>query len=299
MSTIIHVGFHKCASTFLQMHVFPSLKTKKFVHWENDNEYVQLGSQYLNDIPKNNPIFNLPNDDLLISREGFMCSNPHLSLFKYGETKTKDIFFANISVLFKKKGKLLFVIRRQDSLMESWIRFKPTSFHDAKSAFIDFPVKTSDINKTLLDNTRGCYYLEYLDYFNIIMRIATALGGTDRIHVLRQEDISNNPEKFYSDLSDACEEDLRHFASLDIPPENTSKPTDRPPMILSSILEKLNWIKKTPTLSPATGILKKIFYRNNCQFSSKDKKDLMDIYKDGNRLLSKILDLDLDEYGYF
>jgi hypothetical protein len=65
------------------------------------------------------------------------------------------------------------------------------------------------------------------------------------------------------------------------------------------MLEKLNSIKKTPTLYTATGILKKIFYRNNCQFSSKDKKDLMDIYKDGNRRLSKILDLDLDEYGYF
>ena len=118
MATIIHGGFHKCASTFLQCQIFPKLKKHKHVDWTG---YTDLARYYYNDIEDKDKYEGLHDRDLLISSEGYMHLDVPLFYTPYGRIR-KDVFITNVSRLFKDQGRLLFVIRRQDSLIESWLR---------------------------------------------------------------------------------------------------------------------------------------------------------------------------------
>lgn len=148
---IIHTGFMKCASTFLQMQVFPKLKNYKFYGNEKlpgSSPIRDLGRIYLEDMDKNNPIFNLPNmDGTLVSLENFMTFDLPLAWRKYGDRMRKEIFISNIKELFREKGKLIFVIRRQDSVIEDWLKYKPHFFKKPEYFFIDFPLTATVLDK--------------------------------------------------------------------------------------------------------------------------------------------------------
>ncbi len=297
MESIIHVGFQKCASTFLQKHIFPKLKTYEYVDWQNDNEYAKLGSCFLEDISKTSPIFELPEKNVLISREGFVRANFPLQFYRYGHDRTKDILVANISKLFKDKGKILFVIRRQDEMVSSWIKFKGTFFMDSKKFFWDYPMKGKDLNDASLENRYGRYYTEYLDYFTIIQRFATVLGK-ERVHVLVFEDIANNRDKFYKDLSHAIGEDVTKYAKQSIPKENVSEQIETFPPMLSVHQQTISKIGKHVP-NGFKSLMKKLLMKKRSNFYNEDREAILAIYKESNKRLSESFDLKLDRYDYY
>jgi hypothetical protein len=237
LEPVIHAGFQKCASTFLQKQIFPCLKNRQM---KDNSLYADLGKLYLEDIRHDSPIFRLPFEDgYLLSNDSFMAYDLPLAWRKYGDAMRKDIFISNITHLFKDRGKLLFIIRRQDSIMESWLKWG--HFQKGEYFFVDYPVTGSVLDeyrephkgkyygydvkiyqKAHLVNKYGTTYTHFFDYFDIFKRIAVKIDKS-RICILLFEDLENDQRKFYRELGDFIDEDLSIFVNADLKKERVSE----------------------------------------------------------------------------
>jgi len=308
--TVIHAGFPKCASTFLQKQIFPKLKTYQYA---DGAPYYKLGSVYLEDIEKDNPAKKLAGrNNLIISLEDFMHYDLPLAWRRYGDWVRKDIFISNIKSIFREKGKLIFVIRRQDSTIESWLKYEPF-FKKGEYFFLDYPMTGTVLNEHYKEhkgrnygydvkiykkaypvNRYGKTYTHTFDYFDIFKRIAAGVDKK-RICILLFEDLKENKTRFYKQLGDFLGEDLSRFVDTEIPLENVSKNTAeiRSPLVESNLAPFSRW---------APYFARKFFRRFFSEKSTLDenfRKDIMRLYADGNRRLARDFNLDLEKYGYF
>jgi len=308
---IVHAGFPKCASTFLQKQIFSNLKSYRLEH---DELYSKLGTTYLEDIRSDSPIFKLPSqDNIIISRETFLYYDIPLAWRKYRRRMNKDIFISNITSLFKDKGKLLFIIRRQDSSIESWLQYQ-AHFQKEEYFFVDYPVSGSVLDeyyeirnkkeydydikiykKAHLINKYGTTYTHSFDYFDIFKRIAAGVDK-DRICILLFEDLEEDQKKFYDQLGNFIGEDLSRFVNAGIKKENVTKnvPEVRNPIMLSDSLASYRKIIPGPIRKFLRKILSQKVY-----ISDKFRKDILNLYRENNCRLAKDFNLDLEKYGYF
>lgn len=307
---IIHAGFPKCASTFLQKQIFPQLKNYEFV---DGAPYADLGTLYLEDISKTSPVLKLPEkENVVISLEDYMHYDLPMAWRKYGNWARKDIFISNIKKLFLEKGKFIFVIRKQDSLIESWLKYEPF-FRKGEYFFLDWPMTSSVLDKYEKEhkgkkygydvkiykksfpvNKYGVTYTHTFDYFDIFKRIAAGIDKK-RICILLIEDLHEEPEKFYFKLGDFLGEDLSHFVGSNIPKENVSQNTAE---IRNPIVQKLF----APSAHLAPKFLRKFsrqILSQKASLSEKFKKEIMSLYKENNQRLAQDFDLDLERYDYF
>ena len=278
--------------------VFPRLKSRRFVHWEGDETYVKLRELFLDDIPSDNPIHSLPQSNVLVSREGFLGSPSPLGLCRYGETGNRDIFIANVGKLLKDQGKLLVVIRRQDTLINSWVRYKPWQYLTMDNLFIDFPVEvTAETNLFNMTSRTGLYYSSYLDYFMIFKRILAQVDKS-RVHILVFEDIANNRTKFYNELSEALDEDVTAIGHEKLQKVNASHPEKRLDAKYLGIYNKYRnfWSNRLPFLKNCA---KRLVVHETKELNTEEKERVLAMYADGNRHLDEALGLGLKQYGYY
>jgi hypothetical protein len=300
---IIHAGFSRCASTFLLTHVFPKLKKSRFIE---KPDYADLGQLYLEDIPSDSPIHKLGQDEnILISEKNYTAYNLPLAWRKYGHRLRADIFISNITNLFRQRGKLLFIIRRQDDLIESVMRMEH-AFMKGKYYFLDFPVTSSiydnpDIKiykKERLSNRHGITYTHTYDYFDIFRRLSSKIDK-QRIHILLYEDLKHDPQKFYKQLGNIFEEDLTSIINQVLPKERESK--DESAIVSPSLRKYMvnqKYSKLRKIVPPGIKKAARAFFSNEIHLEDSFRQDLMKLYTQNNQRLGSDYNLDLKKYGY-
>ena len=296
MGCIIHAGFQKCASSFLQKHVFPRLTTHDYIHSKTEmTEYEKLAKLFLPDISLDNPIHSLPGSNRLLSYEGFLTPEKAFPYYVYGIHSCVDIFIANVTQLLRSDDKILIVIRRQDSLIQSWLRFKSSLYVSDQAFFIDFPVP-GDITNVRLKNQFGVSLMKSFDFFTIISRIAASIGK-DRIHVIPFEDLQAWPARFYHRLGRAFKQDLSFLTRERLPLENASK--DPPIRFHQGRLYR----HSHPLRSSLPRFLKQwgmgLLAKDTSRMTESFRSDVLSLYGPGNKRLSDSFDLSLNVYDYF
>src|SRR3989338_4410882 len=298
---IIHVGWPRCASTFLNTRVFSNLRSYKRL---DDNDYTDMSLFYLADIKPESPVHALAEqNDVILCGGHFVTYEIPLPWRKYGERVRQDIFIANITALFKEMGKLLFVIRRQDKIAESFLR-RMAELMKEGYIFVDYPVTAiayednSNIKvykKANLENKYGTMLTNSFDYYDVLKRITTHISK-DRIKVLLYEDLEENPQKFYMELGQFLGEDLSGFVGKDAEKINASAENEE---IRNPVLRRFA-IHKASRIIP--GWIRRFGRRmvaKKTAMSPEFRKNLMKIYTDNNRRLAEEFNLDLKQYGYY
>jgi hypothetical protein len=190
---VIHAGFPKCASSFLQTEVFPAL-----------GEYRQFRpTNWAQDWSPAQPEWTTE-QNLIVSAEGFTSFR--------GLNDTGDYQFPHQCALFNVRRflgpnlKVLFVIRRQDDLVESYYRFK-RDFATPDDMFIDHPTHWR-FGFFWGSRSRRAEYLRHLDFAATILPYE-AVFGRSSIYIFFYEDINRNRTEFIAGLERVFERDLR------------------------------------------------------------------------------------------
>lgn len=289
---IIHIGFPKCASSFLQQEIFPKLNYQI----KNSFLYANLGTLYLDDI-KDKKILNLPYEkNYILSLETFLHIDIPMAWKEYGKRMSKDIFISNIKEFFNDRGKILIIIRRQDTLIESWVK-SYTPFNKGEHFFVDYPVISKNFKEGHLKNQLGFTYTHTFDYYDILSRICAGIDRS-RVYILIYEDLKYNPEKFYKELGECVDEDLSRFIS------NKKKVNvshfdliTRRLFIKRYLLPDFVWRAVLKIPSPIKLFFKRMILKEKIDYNF--RKDIMQLYKKSNERLAKKFNLDLKRYYYY
>jgi hypothetical protein len=279
---VIHLGFPKCASTFLQKQVFPHLKTYEYVGFYNETR--EMVHKYPHELPADFPISKVAGTRVLISRERLLGMESSHLMFP-GHIYNAAMW--NIHKFFGTDVTMLAVIRRQDDIVRSRFRHKYGAIMKENLFFLDYPAARRTRWSAWTFKTRGGVYLNSFDYFNRLMPYAE-LFGKDQIKILVYEDLIYDPGRFFEDMSRALDEDVSMFIDKVDQRENVSKrnmPTANP------IVQKLN--KHT------NGLMSKLLPHREVNISPKFAKELLGHFSESNERLSSFFGLNLERYGYF
>lgn len=279
---VFHLGFPKCASTFLQRQIFPNLRT--YTYLEANEETKEIIRYYPHEVPKNTTLARIAGSRAIVSRERFLSAR--LSPLLFADHMVNASMW-NLRQLYGDNITLLIVIRRQDDLVRSRFRHKHSSLLREDLYFLDYPAKGLTGWKTWNFQTRGGVYLTSYDYLSRLMPLAQ-LFGKDRVRVLLYEDLVADRAKFFSDLSAALDEDVSFLIPRASAKENVSKRQAPPP---NPILKKINRL--------TNGLTERLLPERTVDVSADFAQRLMDIYRDGNKRLSSYFELGLDRHGYF
>ena len=303
MQPVIHIGFAKCASTLLQRKVFPEVPGYEYV---DCRDYTGLGTTYLSDLDPSSPVLRLPSmNNVILSNHAFLHYHLPLPWRKYGKRVRIDITVANLSVLCRDRGKIVVVLRRQDSAIDSRIKYAGDQYARPECFFLDYPMRGDGWSKEqkregnpvykaqCLANVYGGTFTGSYDYFDILQRLATGVDKK-RIHVLLYEDLVHDKGAFLDGLAAIFEQDMSAF--------------------MPSLMKKVNKSPETPVAPHpffTRGIgreqrLKSFLLRRAGRLfarplglSEEWKEEFLDLYREGNRRLADSFDLPLKKYGYY
>jgi hypothetical protein len=268
---IVHVGYQKCASTFLQQHIFPAL----------DGYNLEINSDWLTNWSTG---YQGPDS----GDKGFILSNEGFTTFLMNDLSGKPIFrremaLHNIRRCLGADTKILFVIRRQDSLLESYYRFK-SDFSQTSDMFIDYPMRRR-ANFLWGSRSRRGEYLRTLDYCATILPYEAAFGR-ENIHILFYEDLTRNPDQFFQGLESLFGENLEYLKGRIESRENVS---ERSGFTYSIPVRLLN--------RASGGILGKFLPKKPKSVSESEKREILELFAANNRYLLHYFGIE-DRYGY-
>ena len=192
MHFAIHIGFHKCASTFLQEQVFPRLPVN-YVHLSS---YDREDLDYLEHSPAYDPLeFRRRIQNLIgqseqnASRDMTLLSQEELSGHLHGHVRVdREKIALRLHETFP-QARILMIIRNPFEYMKSLYSysvnrdFERRSFHD----FIDE------------EGPRGLF--DKLSYIDLI-RLYSSLFGTRRVLVLPVELLKSAPSAFLAKITE-------------------------------------------------------------------------------------------------
>jgi hypothetical protein len=278
---VVHLGFPKCASTFLQRQIFPNLRSYEYLQMYAETQ--EIIRKFPHELTDSSPLARLQGKRALISRERILA--PAVSPRILPEQAVNAAIW-NIHAALGRDVTLLVVIRRQDDIVRSRFRHKYKALLSPDNYFVDFPGRRRRSNVWDFQSTNGVYLTGY-DYFSRLIPLAE-LFGRERVKILLYEDLVENQPRFFSALSDALDEDVSALADRAVARENVSE--KRAP-VQSLILQRLN--------NRMRGRLDRILPKREIDISNTFAEELMSIFKDGNRRLSDYFGLSLARYGYF
>jgi hypothetical protein len=278
---VVHLGFPKCASTFLQRQIFPNLRSYEYLQMYAETQ--EIIRKFPHELTDSSPLARLQGKRALISRERILA--PAVSPRILPEQAVNAAIW-NIHAALGRDVTLLVVIRRQDDIVRSRFRHKYKALLSPDNYFVDFPGRRRRSNVWDFQSTNGVYLTGY-DYFSRLIPLAE-LFGRERVKILLYEDLVENQPLFFSALSDALDEDVSALADRAVARENVSE--KRAP-VQSLILQRLN--------NRMRGRLDRILPKREIDISNTFAEELMSIFKDGNRRLSDYFGLSLARYGYF
>lgn len=267
---LVHAGFQKCASTFLQKQIFPQISGYQIVpnadwwcvKWEPDDP-GDLGS------------------NVIVSCEGLT------SFRSYGDQGLPffphEIGIHNIGRFLGHDVTVLFVLRRQDSLVDSYYRFK-SDFADPTDMFLDYPLRQRNGFFWGSRSRRG-ELLRCFDFHAPIM-LYRAIFGAERVKVLFYEDLVHDPERFFQGLSETFGMDLTHFAQKSSIRENVSEQYGFTAPLAVRAINRLTGYR-----------LARLLPRSRKELSGEHRTAVMQWFTGTNRALFAQLGLE-DRYGY-
>lgn len=300
---VFHIGMPKCASTFLQSTIFPSVSELHFVKNHSllkrpKNAETEDGFNLRNLQFARNIIDNSNSGIILFSSESF-CGHP---------TEQSIFFdFLKLALMLEEYYDVLYilVIRRQDSFVESLYKH-----YVRKGGVLDYDsffVKSGSIDDLEHSNklNSGQVHFSYCDYTRF-ERIVTDDQGSIRPNtlVIPYEVLIDNSELFVSDILRFI--GVKHAPKFDkaVVNRGVSVLEFRVFLSLSRLLKRGKKFHLMPTkvflslMLRISVFLSKNFNMETRILSSNQRKEILSMYYDSNRNLSNIIKYDISHYGY-
>ena len=231
--TIIHVGLHKTASTFLQTGIFPGLKNHLLItrpytqHNHSWNALQYADDTFFDENDFLNEIARYKSQPLVISDES-LSGKP----VNFGYINRTTI--ARRLARFFPEAEVIICLRGQKELIKShfnqWVKESPLATRKF-SEFIWFSSKNHlEIPdngfhpplSTLKFNTNNIYlHLESLRFFELIKLYKSLFS---QVHIILYEDIKDNPNNVRLHLSEIFEAHLPDFSANQAGNQNKSVP---------------------------------------------------------------------------
>lgn len=221
---IFHIGFFHSASTLLQTEIFPRIPGFDYI-----NENKQLTASSVSLMPKsfgtnyayeNKKIFKLiknnSNKNSIFSSEAFTYFVEHPSFYKTGHLEDTGIAINNLATyLSKNDDRVLFIIRKQTDVIESYYRRWRHLTKNPNDIFIDYPYLKNRHNsrRTQKLSNYGMMYLRSFNYRQILSPILNLID-LKRIHIIPYEYLIKDKIKFLDLLGKAFSKDLKPLAHL-------------------------------------------------------------------------------------
>ena len=276
---VVHIGYPKAASSFLQKVVFPQVAHYEYI--PDGPRLRDLSKRYWFEYEANNGCQLDFDQPLILSREHL--TSPVRSMLKQENAEHRDMAVANLIHFFKDRGTILIVLRRQDSLVESLVRFKSSFFHKDHALFLDFLAEDSWAR---LFHRAGAMLMQSFDFCALVSQLAAALGQ-ERIKLLLYEDLANRPADFLAQLGEVFEQDLGHLLEATQTPVNASVKMARLRSPLAAALNRR-----------VDGRLEGLLPDQEVRLPDDTRRRLLDIYAPGNERLFRWFGLE-NRYGYY
>lgn len=289
---VFHLGMTRCASTFLQLEIFPSLSRRQFVRPGTGSSISALGYAHLSQMDKAHVDRwkGYVGKSVLLSQEEILCSKRAYA----GRLHWDDnIVVTNLRELYGEDCRILVVIRRQDMIIDSMIRYKQRYLSDARMFMVDYPVNRSVFGALKFESLFDKLIASYNYYRSIVPLLP--LFGKDRIWILPYEQLVSDKDLFYSRLGECLDEDLTRQKESSLPRRNTTshKYSDLPKgyVPMGHVMRKLNNLsgyrleKFLPSQKEALG-------QRQCE-------EILKIFEADNRRLDELFGLNLKALGYY
>ena len=209
MRIVIHVGLHKCASTFLQKNIFPAISGEKVTYFRDvhrladvinsgsEDEYARKKSDLLDFLQSRYQFDDLKMRD---DKNIFLISSEVLC--KSSKRNNCDIRIKRIYDVFP-ESEIIIIIRNQIDYIDSIYRqnIKEGSF-------------SKDFDSFLEEFRCGLYNLDYAD----ILEEYYKYYRKDRINLFYLENLRRNPRDFVESVLDCI--GIAAPGNIDIKPVN-------------------------------------------------------------------------------
>lgn len=295
MNEVIHIGYPKTASTWLQDEYFPKVKNYHFVSWREVNNQLVF-SDSLNFDPeeiKKHFIDKMKCSKLLLSSE-------HLTTainfgWHFGNYSIANAY--KIKAVYP-NAKIVIFIRKQQSLI--------------CSAYLQYVKNGGTYSFKKWAYSGKNFSFKHL-LFTPLVELYDSLFGVENVFVYLYEDFQNSPilflERFNNDLE--IEIDLK---TISLKPINRALRKRTVPFIrflnlfFSDPLGQKFYLIHIPGMgSISKQIMKRInrsrllgvYLSDKNMLTPKDIDYIRDFYADSNKKLSKRLGVNISDYGYF
>lgn len=294
---IVHIGYPKTGSTFLQQRVFPQLDDIEYVDFHT---CVKLFEDviYLDDLDfdfqRSKKTLEKYSSKSLFSQEA-LTGAPYTF---------KGLNRSRIPHRLKELGftQIIITVRNQVAIIDSM--YRQYIYQGGVMKFVDFLNLDGKWNHYL----RG-YNLDYLKYDRLVS-LYYDVFGKENVLVLPQELLRENQDTFVQLISD--------FMKVDIPKLKPSKSSNESLSNLSTALMRVinhftfnsqrpnhlisNWISTKPIKKVFQVILDpylfSLFSRKRSYLKEHQKERLSDYFAESNFELNNLIDFNLKELGY-
>lgn len=215
---IFHIGFFHSASTLLQKNIFNNITGYNFVNYNK-----KLIDQSISYMPKDfgkyfyyekNNIFKeirKYKKPFIYSSEAFSHLHEHNSYYKI-KLYNENPFIGLVNLakfLSESDSHLLFIIRNQTSVINSYFKRWSHLYKNENDLFIDFPYKRN-LHKSKRTLAFSKFGMLYLNTFNHRLNLSIILNFIDknRIHIIPYEYLLTDKKKFITHLGKVFNKDL-------------------------------------------------------------------------------------------
>ncbi len=289
---VVHGGLEKAASTFLQQRIFPNVPNYQYFP-ELRPLLIEIGTAHWTHLKKDivTEIGGLSGSNSILSSEGLIC----LERAYDGQfTSRSDLTIGNLAHLLGDSLHFVVVLRRQDTAIDSMIRYKQRYLADPKSFMVDFPAKRTRVSAMWDYRSLTSRLLQSYNYYHHMIPAFETLGP-ERVTVLTHEELANKPDAFFARLSEVFDTDIGKLADQSAEKVNarSAKYSDLP----QDYVPMPHFIRRLNNLSGNR--LEKFLPSRKSGLTEEMKREILDIFRESNRQLSDLFKLDLNEYEYF
>ena len=285
---VVHVGIQRGASTFLQKQIFPQIPGYSY-----DASVVlrDYGHAHLDAMTpgKSQLLKAFANRNVILSDEGALFTG---SIYTGRLKADSRIIFSNLAEAFGQNCRIFIMIRRQDTAIDSMVRYKQRYLSDPSTFLADYPVSQSIFGTYKSEGLYG-KLLDSYNYYRHLMMLRPFFGRS--VHIGLFEEMRAEPNKFFAGLSRLFEVDVGHLAgqTKKVENEKSKKYSGLPPAYvpMGHLVRKLN------NLSGHR--LEKLLPSRKSAIEPDMAADILKIFRDDNRRLDELLGLGLDRYGYY
>ena len=221
---IFHIGFFHSASTLLQNEIFSNIPGYNFPNY--NKRLIKKSISYM---PKNfGKNFYYENDKIfkefdnfkepyIYSSEAFSHLKEHNSYYKI-KYRNENSFIGLVNLakyIAENDSHLLFIIRDQKSVINSYYKRWSNLYKNENELFIDFPYEKNKHTSERTLKFKSNYGMLYLNTFNHRLNLSILFNfiKKENIHIIPYEYLLINKKLFIEKLSSVFKKDLTFLLS--------------------------------------------------------------------------------------